>query len=91
MVIPARDSIHAAVRLCFVYASDTDANEIGRRLEALVKLRNETDYKLASPGSFHDAADANAAIVKAAALIDLLDAIKADPTHRAEIVASIRS
>jgi hypothetical protein len=59
-------------------------------LDDLVKLRNEADYKLGSPGRFHDAKDASNAIVKASALIDILDAIENDPARRDEVVASIR-
>ena len=91
IVIPPREGIHAAVRLRFNYAGDRDAQVIGQRLDDLVRLRNEADYKLAFPGSFRDAKDAKEAIVKAAALIDLIDAIEADPSHRADVIASIRS
>ena len=67
VVVPARENIHAAVR-----------------------LRNEADYQLASPGRFRFAKDASDAIVKATALINLFDAIESDPTRRAEVVAAIR-
>ena len=90
VVIPARESIHAAVRLRFLYAGDADAQEIGRCLDDLVKLRNEADYQLASPGSFRDVGEAETAIDNAVALIDLLDAIEADATRRAGVIASIR-
>ena len=90
VIIPARESIHAAVRLRFVYAGDPDAKAIGRGLDDLVKLRNEADYKLTSSVRFRDANDAEDAIDKADDLIDRLDAIDADPTRRAEAIASIR-
>lgn len=57
VVIPARENIHAFVRLRFLYAGNPDAQWIGRSLETLVNLRNEADYKLAAPGSFRDAKD----------------------------------
>ena len=90
VVIPARENIHAFVRLRFLYADDPDAQLIGKSLDALVQLRNEADYKIASPGSFRDANDASNAVVKASALIDLLDAIEADSTRRSEVIAAIR-
>lgn len=90
VVVPARENIHAAVRLRFLYASDPDAHAIGLHLEDLVRLRNEADYQLALPGRFQFAKDASDAIEKASDLIDLLDAIEADPTRRAEVVAAIR-
>ncbi len=90
VVIPPRENIHAFVRLRFLYSGDPDAKAIGHWLEDLVQLRNEADYKLASPGSFRDAKDASNAIVKSTDLIDLLDAIEADLTRRAEVIAAIR-
>ena len=90
MAVPARENIHAFVRLRFLYAGDPDANTIGQWLDELVKLRNQADYKLASPGEFRDARRARAAIDLASDLIDLLDAIESDPTRRAEVVAAIR-
>ena len=90
VTIPARENIHAAVRLRFLYAGDPDANTIGRWLDELVQLRNQADYKLASPGDFRDAKPARDAINLASDLIDLLDAIEAVPIRRAEVVAMIR-
>lgn len=91
LVVPPRENIHAAVRLRFSYASHPDLRSVGIWLEDLVRLRNEADYRLASPGRFHDEREAKIAIVKASALIDLLDAIEADPIRRAEAIATLRS
>lgn len=88
-VLP-RENIHATVRLRFLYSVEPAAQEIGRRLDNLVKLRNEADYSLASAGSFRDAKAAKDAVLNAAELIELLDDIEADPTRRSDVVASIR-
>jgi uncharacterized protein (UPF0332 family) len=88
--LPPKQNIHASVRLRFLYAGDPDAKTIGRWLDDLVNLRNEADYQLASPGRFRTEEDATLAIVKAGDLIDLLDAIEADPARRAGAIASIR-
>ena len=90
VAISRRESIHSAVRLRFTYAGDLEARRIGDRLEDLAKLRNEADYKLASPGSFRDATDAEAAIDKAEALITLIDAIEAQSARRAEVIESFQ-
>ncbi len=90
MVIPPRENIHAAVRLRFLYASHPDAQKIGRWLDDLVRLRNDADYKLASPGRFGDTEDASRAVAGAIDLIDLLDAIESDANRRAAVVATIR-
>ena len=90
VAIPPRENIHAAVRLRFLYAGHAEAKELGRTLDNLVRLRNEADYRLASPGSFRDAVEAQAAIVEADELIARLDAIESAPTLRAEVASSIR-
>jgi uncharacterized protein (UPF0332 family) len=90
IAIPPRESVHSAVRLKFLYAGDAEAKEMGRALEDLARLRNEADYKLAAPGSFRNATEAEATILKAEGLIARLDAIEADATRRAEVIASIR-
>ena len=76
--------------LRFQYAASEDSRDIAWRLDDLVKLRNDADYKLATPGAFRDPVAADVASLNAAALIDLLDAIEADPARRAAVVASIR-
>ena len=87
--LPPKQNIHASVRLRFTYASAPDASAIGRWLDDLVRLRNEADYHLDSPGRFRTEEDATVAIAKAGDLIDLLDAIEADPSRRAGAIASI--
>ncbi len=54
-------------------------------VEGLAKLRNESDYKLDSPGSFRAAKDANAAIINAIELIDLPDVVEVDLTRRDDV------
>ena len=87
--LPPKQNIHASVRLRFTYAGDPDAKTIGRWLDHLVNLRNEADYHLDSPGRFRTENAAADAIDQAGDLIDLLDAIEADPSRRAIAIASI--
>ena len=91
VAIPPRENLHAAVRLRFLYAKDPEAHQIGTILDDLVKLRNEADYKLASPGRFRNAKDASDAIDDADDLIARLDAIESNPTRRDEVIAAIQS
>ena len=89
-VAPPRENIHAYVRLRFTYSTDADAYSIGRDLEFLVKLRNEADYHLATPGRFGLVKVVAEALTKSRDAIALLDAIESDPARRLAIVASIR-
>ncbi len=88
--MPRRDSVHAWVRLRFLYATDGDLVKMGRTLDDLVRLRNEASYELAASISFTNSAKATQAIKRATDAIALLDAIEADPARRAAAIASIR-
>ena len=89
-VAPPRENIHAYVRLRFTYSTDADAYSIGRDLEFLVKLRNEADYRLATPDRFRSATEAARAVARSRDAIAILDALEADPSRRAAVIASIR-
>jgi len=86
-----RDPVHSFVRLRFQFASDAVLKGIGRSLERLGQLRNETDYQLEQPGHFLSSARATAAITEAADRIVDLDQIDADSARRAAAIADIRS
>jgi hypothetical protein len=82
--------LHAFARLRFTFAADPDLKKIGWVMDDLVKLRNQADYQLATPGSFSSAGRAALAILDARDAIALLDRIDADVTRRAAAIASIR-
>jgi hypothetical protein len=84
-----RQQVHAKVRLRLVYATDPDLKEIGRKLEKLGIDRSAANYDLRALPLFTSAAAQNA-VQRAADGLALLDAIDADPAHRAAAVASIR-
>jgi hypothetical protein len=88
--LPPRDSIHTFVRLRFTYPADADVKKVGDALDRLSKLRTAADYRLASPGSFATAADADDAVQRAEAAIDLLNQIDTDPTRRTAAIAAVR-
>jgi hypothetical protein len=88
--LPPRDSIHTFVRLRFTYPANADVQKVGDAFDLLSRLRTAADYRLASPGPFADAVDADDAVQRAQAAIDLLDQIEADPARRAAAVAAVR-
>jgi hypothetical protein len=88
--LPPRDSIDTFVRLRFTYPADADVKKVGDAFDRLSKLRAAADYRLASPGSFATAADADDAVQRAEAAIDLFDQIDADPARLAVAVAALR-
>jgi hypothetical protein len=90
IVAPRRENIHAYVRLRFTYSTDAEARSIGYDLDFLVKLRNEADYDLATPGRFEPITEVIQALAKSRDAIALLDAIESDPIRRDEVVAAIR-
>ena len=89
--LPPRDSIHTFVRLRFTYPADADVQKVGAAFDFLSKLRTAADYRLASPGPFATAVDTDDAVQRAAAAIDLLDQIDADPARRTAAVAAVRA
>jgi hypothetical protein len=88
---PPKDSIHAFVRLRLTYATDPDVKRIGYELDDLVRLRNEADYQLASPGSFVSATEAGRAIREAGVNLARLDQVEADAVRRAAAIAGIKA
>lgn len=90
IAVPRRENIHAYVRLRFTYSANADAQFLGEQLDFLVKLRNEADYDLATPGRFERADKVAKALTKSRDAIALLDAIEFDPARCAGVVASIR-
>jgi uncharacterized protein (UPF0332 family) len=91
ILIPPRDSVHAAVRLRFLYASDPDLHQFGLTLDDLGQLRNEADYRLSRAGSFATAAAATRAVNQAVQALAALDQVEADKLRLAAAAADIRA
>src|SRR5579859_5262064 len=72
---------HAYVRSRFANALPPDLKRIGNALEYLYNVRARADYEIAQ--TFFTAYVVERAIDDAADMIDLLDAIDADPVRRA--------
>jgi hypothetical protein len=87
---PPRDQLHRFVRLCIVYAADSDLKKIGLVMEDLAKLRNQADYEPERPGAFASPANARRAVQAAQRAIDLLDQIEGDPKRRSAAMAAVR-
>jgi uncharacterized protein (UPF0332 family) len=88
---PARDQVHAFVRLKFIYANDLELKRIGRDLEKLGAIRNEADYQLISPvHEFSTGRTARDAVELAERSILLLDQIEADPARLVSAIQSLR-
>jgi hypothetical protein len=88
---PPRQSVHAFVRLSFVYAADPDLKKIGGALDKLVRLRNEAHYQPGAPGNFADNQVASNAITIARDALAILDRIHQNPTQQAAAIAAIRA
>ena len=85
-----RERVHSFVRVRFTFPAHADVRKVGDSFGLLSGLRNAADYRLASPGKFATAAEADDAVQRAEAAIDLLDQIDADPARRAAAVAAVR-
>jgi hypothetical protein len=85
-----RQQVHAQVRLRLIYSSDSTLKRIGTILEELGKHRNLASYDLRPLPQFDSASDARQDAQLAGDALNLLDAIDADPAHRAAAVRSIR-
>jgi hypothetical protein len=82
--------IHARVRQRFQNSTVNDLQQIGRDLEDLGRERNQANYDLSDDLLFAVPAFAQTNVQAAANALVLLDAIDADPTRRANAIASIR-
>ncbi len=87
---PARQQVHAQVRLRLTFSAHPDLKKIGDELEILNKHRNWASYDLQPQPLFASAKGARDAAQLATDALALLDAIDADPARRAAAVASIR-
>jgi hypothetical protein len=88
---PAKDSLHAYVRLRFSYAAVADLKQIGYMLDQLNRLRNLADYEMGTIPSFASAAKAQRALMDAGKALVLLDQIAQDPARRAAAVAALQA
>jgi len=86
---PRRDNVHAWVRLRLIFATDTNLQFIGDRLDRLVRWRNQASYNMQSR-AFTIPVIAQDAIHEASISLTLLDQIDGDPVRRAAAIASIR-
>jgi hypothetical protein len=86
---PARQQVHAQVRLRLVYSTDPNLKDIGRTLEFLVVQRNSASYDLRPLPIFATPGVAQAAVQRAEDALASLDAIDSDLARRAAAVASI--
>jgi hypothetical protein len=86
--IPPHQNVHSAVRLRFLFASDTDLKKIGSTLDDWVRHRNDASYNLAFLRKFATDALALRAINEVIVALALLDAIESNPARRAAAIAS---
>jgi hypothetical protein len=91
IALPPKHSIHAFVRLRFVYPQDQDLNYIGSAVEKLGYLRNLADYAITHPGQFTRDIEARRAILSAEKAIMVLDQIEADSQRLDATIKSIRA
>jgi hypothetical protein len=87
--LPPHQSVHHFVRLKLVFAKDADLKIIGKTLDSQAQLRNHASYHLNPGVEFSSVANAQKAVLDAAAALARLDAIEADPARRAAAIASL--
>ncbi len=87
--LPTRQQVHAQVRLRLTFSRNPDLRKIGDKLEILGRHRNSANYDLQALPMFASAKVARDDVKLATDALALLDAIDADPTHRAAALASI--
>jgi hypothetical protein len=88
---PPRESPHHFARLRLHLPKDADCKSVAQALDDLSKLRNEADYRIASPGRFANDSEASRAVTRAAMAIAFLDALDVDRPRRDAAVAAIRA
>jgi len=86
---PPWQSVHASVRLKFVFATDPDLKGIGSSIDTLVRYRNLGSYDLRPLPAFASTKPAQALIQEATDALALLDALETDPARRAAAIASL--
>jgi hypothetical protein len=89
--LPPREDVHRFVRDHFNYPADPDLKQIGKAVDWLGRLRNDVDYRLASPGRFANGSQATQAVRDAEDAIALLDTIDSDAARRTAAVAAVRA
>ena len=88
---PPRDQVHAFVRLKFTFAAHRDLKFISDALEFLVRLRNQAQYQLSTPGPFSRGTVLGTAISRAQDALAVLDGIVQDPAQQAAAIGAIRA
>jgi hypothetical protein len=86
---PPAHTVHHHVRNKLTFAGDKDLKSIGISLDHLSQRRSWASYQLGPHGRHGSEAAAQQSIQQAADGLSLLDAVEADPVHRAAAIASI--
>lgn len=87
----AARSSHLEVSRRFSFPKNQELNQIAGLLQHTSSLRNKADYDLSSNSPFLSASESRISVQRARTVITLLDAIEADPAHRAQAIADIRA
>lgn len=91
IVIPPKQAVHAAVRLCFSYAADDDLKQIGDALDTLTRLRNAADYSTRASAWFTTMYKTQEAVALSQDALAILDQITADPVRHAASRAALQA